>query len=46
MSVPRVSTLLRHVQGKIALEEAVGSPCFFANATYPSKQLIQSFNGL
>ncbi|KAL3479421.1 amidohydrolase 2 [Aspergillus californicus] len=46
MSIPRVSSLPHHIQGKIALEEAVGSPCFFANATHPAKQLIQNFNGL
>ncbi|KAL3455563.1 amidohydrolase 2 [Aspergillus heterothallicus] len=47
MSLPRVSKIAgSHMQGKIALEEAVGSPCFFANATYPPKRLIQDFDGL
>ncbi|KAH8805267.1 amidohydrolase 2 [Xylogone sp. PMI_703] len=44
MSVPRTSngTLkVNRTQGKIAIEEAVGSPCWPANQTYPPKpQLI------
>lgn len=37
---------IRRVSGKIALEEAVGSPIWNANETYPATPLIDGFDGL
>lgn len=37
---------VKRLQGKIAIEEAVGSPCFKAHLTYPSQPMIDGLSGL